>query len=61
MICEKPKISPYIDDMKKKISSALDEEVNLSSIGIKGTTSEKLGFTGREEGIAVHTVSLITL
>ena len=47
--------------MKNQISSAFEDEVNPASIGIKGTTTEKLGFTGREEGIAVHTVSLITI
>ena len=61
VICEKPKISPYIEDIKKQISSAFEGEVNPACIGIKGTTTEKLGFTGREEGIAVHTVSLITI
>ena len=60
LICERPKISVYINKMKKNISGALN---NLSEerIGIKGKTSEKLGFTGRSEGIAAHAVSLIYL
>jgi len=61
IICEKPKIAPYVEAMKQKISSAFNGEVNPDSIGIKGTTTEKLGFTGREEGIAVYSVSLITI
>jgi 2-C-methyl-D-erythritol 2,4-cyclodiphosphate synthase len=61
IICEKPKISPYIADMKKKISDSLGGEISPEAIGIKGTTTEKLGFTGREEGIAVYTVSLISI
>jgi 2-C-methyl-D-erythritol 2,4-cyclodiphosphate synthase len=61
VICEKPKIAPYIEEMKKIISSAFDNDVPPGDIGIKGTTSEKLGFTGRGEGIAVYTVSLIQL
>ena len=50
IICEKPKISKYKEKMKKKISKALN--IKLSKINIKGTTTEKLGFLGREEGIA---------
>lgn len=61
VICEKPKIAPYVDEMKQLISSAFDNDVPPGDIGIKGTTSEKLGFTGRGEGIAVYTVSLIQL
>lgn len=61
VICEKPKIAPYVDEMKQLISSAFDNDVPPVDIGIKGTTSEKLGFTGRGEGIAVYTVSLIQL
>lgn len=61
VVCERPKIAPYIEEMKNIISSAFDNDVPPADIGIKGTTSEKLGFTGREEGIAVYTVSLIQL
>lgn len=57
IICEKPKIKPYIDIMKKNISTALNIETNL--IGIKATTEEKLGFTGKEEGIACQSVCLL--
>lgn len=61
VICERPKIAPFINEMKEIISSAFDNDVLPGDIGIKGTTTEKLGFTGRGEGIAVYTVSLIQL
>ncbi len=57
VIAEKPKLLPYIDEMKMAISRIL--KINLSQISIKATTSEKLGFTGREEGIAAMAVALI--
>jgi 2-C-methyl-D-erythritol 2,4-cyclodiphosphate synthase len=60
LICESPRIAPYIDKMKAAISSALDN-LDPKRIGIKGKTTEKLGFTGRGEGIAAHAVSLIQM
>ena len=59
IICEQPKIYPYISEIKKSISDATDGILPQKSIGIKGKTSEGLGFTGRGEGIAVYTVSLL--
>lgn len=59
VICEKPKIGPYVDDMRKAISSVLDS-VSIENISIKGKTTEKLGFTGREEGIAAQAICLIS-
>jgi len=59
VVCENPKIAPYIPQMKKNISDAMDGILMPDSIGIKGKTTEKLGFTGRGEGIAVYTVSLL--
>ncbi|MCL1833592.1 MAG: 2-C-methyl-D-erythritol 2,4-cyclodiphosphate synthase [Leptospirales bacterium] len=59
IICEQPKIYSYISDMKKNISDATDGILPAKSIGIKGKTSEGLGYIGRGEGIAVHTVSLL--
>ena len=50
IICEKPKISPLSNQMKSSVSKIMDIDINR--ISIKATTSEKLGFTGREEGIA---------
>jgi len=60
IICQRPRIGPYADSMKQKISAALGG-LDISRIGIKGKTTEKLGFTGREEGIAVQTVALVVL
>ena len=56
-ICEEPKISEFREAMIKKISEVCNMEP--SNINIKATTSEKLGFTGRQEGIAVLTTILI--
>lgn len=60
VICEKPKIAGYINQMKQNISEALNG-FDLSRIGIKGSTTERLGFTGRGEGIAAQAVSLVCL
>lgn len=60
VVCEEPKILPAIPEMKKNISKALGG-LDVSRIGIKGTTTEKLGFTGRGEGIAAYAVSLLYL
>ena len=57
LIAQKPKISPYIDEMRSNIAEVL--ELDKSRINIKGTTTEKLGFTGREEGIACEAVCSI--
>ena len=50
LICEKPKVSQYQKRFIKSVAEALD--IDCSKINIKGTTTEKLGFLGREEGIA---------
>ena len=50
IICEQPKIGPLSNQMKSSVSKIMDLDVNR--ISLKATTSEKLGFTGREEGIA---------
>ena len=50
IICEQPKIGPLSDKMKTSISKIM--ELDKNRINVKATTSEKLGFTGREEGIA---------
>ncbi len=57
VVCERPKLKSYIDIMKENISKVLG--ISESSIGIKATTSEKLGFIGEEKGIACHAVCLI--
>lgn len=54
---QKPKLAPYIDAMRLRIAELL--KVELSQISVKATTTEKLGFVGREEGIAVDAVVLL--
>jgi 2-C-methyl-D-erythritol 2,4-cyclodiphosphate synthase len=60
IICEKPKIKDFTNKMKLNISGALNG-LSVDRIGIKGKTTEKLGFTGRGEGIAAQAVSLISI
>jgi 2-C-methyl-D-erythritol 2,4-cyclodiphosphate synthase len=55
--CEKPKISPYVQKMKKNIAE--DCSCDLSQINIKATTTEGLGFLGRGEGIAAQAICLM--
>jgi len=59
LLAERPKISPYIPAMKEAISKALS--LPVSRIGIKATTNEKLGFIGREEGIAAMAVACVLM
>jgi 2-C-methyl-D-erythritol 2,4-cyclodiphosphate synthase len=54
VVCERPKLAPHIDAMRAGIAD--DLRVEVGDVGIKATTSEKLGFTGREEGIAAQAV-----
>lgn len=58
LLCEEPKIAPYVDKMKANLSFAM-KDLSISRIGIKGKTTEKLGFTGKGEGIAAYAISLI--
>jgi len=57
IMAERPKISPHISQMKKILSEILKIDQNM--INIKGTTTEKLGFVGREEGIAAESIVLL--
>lgn len=57
IICQKPKLAAYIPRMRENI--AADCRVAPEQINVKATTTEKLGFTGREEGIAAHAVVLL--
>ncbi len=57
VICQKPKLAPYIEKMRRNI--AKDLSIDISQVSIKATTEEKLGFTGRGEGIAAEAVCLI--
>ena len=57
VVLEKPKLLPYIEQMRSNIAFALN--VDVSKINVKATTEEHLGFTGREEGISAHAIALI--
>ena len=57
VIAQKPKLKPYIEEMRGRIASAMDTDIE--NVSIKATTEEKLGFTGRLEGISAHCVALI--
>lgn len=57
LVLEKPKIKPYIDLMKERLAPIL--KISIEDISIKATTNEKLGYVGREEGVAAYAVVLI--
>lgn len=57
LIGEEPKIAPYADQMRERLATALS--VEPGQISIKGTTTEKLGFSGRREGLAAEAVCLL--
>ncbi len=57
LIAQKPKVGGYIPQMAENIASALG--LSLSRVNVKATTEEKLGFTGRLEGISCHAVCLL--
>jgi 2-C-methyl-D-erythritol 2,4-cyclodiphosphate synthase len=57
IMAEAPKLAPHIEKMRKAIAECL--ECDISRVSIKATTTEKLGFVGREEGIAAQTAVLL--
>lgn len=57
VVCERPKIRDHRDEMRGNLAAALG--VDASAVSVRGTTSERLGFTGRGEGIAAEAVCLI--
>ncbi len=59
IICEAPKISPHADAMMQKLSDIMS--MDIARISVKATTTEKLGFTGRGEGIAAVAIATIRL
>lgn len=57
VVLQLPKISPYIEIMKQNLAEVMN--IPKNDLSIKATTTEKLGYEGREEGISVHAVALI--
>lgn len=57
ILIEAPKIAPFIEEMKKNISSAL--QCNVSQVNVKATRGEKLGFIGRKEGVMAQAIVLL--
>ena len=57
IVAQAPKLAPYIDKMNKLLADDLG--VDTSQVNIKATTTERLGFEGREEGIAAHAIVLV--
>lgn len=55
---EAPRIAPHRDGMRRKLAAAMG--VDVDSVGVKATTTERLGFTGREEGVAAWAVALVS-
>ena len=57
LVLQKPKVAPYIDQMRQNMAEAAG--VELDRMSVKATTTEKLGFAGREEGVAAYAVALL--
>jgi len=57
VVCETPKIAPHRQEMRSRVSRALG--IEAQQVGIRGTTTEGLGFTGRREGIMAYAVALL--
>ena len=57
LIAEQPKLAPYIDQMKQNIAKAL--AIGPAQVNVKATTTETLGFTGRQEGLAAQAVVMV--
>lgn len=57
VICERPKIRDHRDAMRRNLAGAL--EIDVSQVSVRGTTTERLGFAGRGEGIAAQAVCLL--
>ena len=58
VVCEKPKLRPFIDQMRENIAKAMG--IQIDRVNIKATTTEKLGYTGRGEGISSEAVTLLS-
>lgn len=59
IVMQRPKLRPYIDTMRTILAEAMEIQVNC--VSIKATTTEKLGFVGREEGVEAHAVAMLKI
>ena len=57
VIAQRPKLAPFIPDMRQKLAKAM--QVHVTQVSVKATTEEHLGFTGEGLGIAAHSVALL--
>lgn len=57
IVAQKPKVAKFIPEMRRNIADALD--IDIDKVNVKATTTEKLGFEGREEGISSYAVCLL--
>jgi 2-C-methyl-D-erythritol 2,4-cyclodiphosphate synthase len=57
VVCERPRLAPHVEQMRAQIAE--DLRVGADVVAVKATTSERLGFTGREEGIAAQAVATL--
>ena len=57
IVCEAPKVGPHVEAMRAVLAAALG--IDAGAVSVKATTTERLGFTGRGEGIAAHAVCLL--
>jgi 2-C-methyl-D-erythritol 2,4-cyclodiphosphate synthase len=57
IVAQRPRLSPYFASMRERL--AIDMNIAIDQINIKGTTTEGMGFTGREEGIVAYAVALL--
>ncbi|PCJ20091.1 MAG: 2-C-methyl-D-erythritol 2,4-cyclodiphosphate synthase [Candidatus Cloacimonadota bacterium] len=58
IICEKPKLKPFILKIRENLAKIMN--IELSQVSVKATTTEKLGFTGRKEGMAAQAIVLLS-
>jgi 2-C-methyl-D-erythritol 2,4-cyclodiphosphate synthase len=57
VICERPRIGPYSDEMRRGLAAVLD--IAPADVSVKGKSNEQMGWEGKEEGVAVHAVALL--
>ena len=57
LVCQAPRLAPYLDKMRELLGRTC--KIDPNALNIKATTTEKMGFTGRKEGISCHAVVLL--